>query len=279
MDAAAVLVAAIEDAWEKKRVAAALMMDVKGAFPAVNRACLLHKMQVAHLDENLVEWVDNFMSDRLVEIMIAGDAGEAIATNTGLLQGSPVSPILFLIYIVDLATLVETRVPNTIGLLFVDDVTWVMDGTTEAEVTMKLMRCTSACLSWVASNAVRFEADKTEAILFSRRQTDQVPPNLAVQVDSHHTTYNPNAVWWLGYWLDPKLIFNHHHQKWLTRAHQQQARLARLCRSQGLPPASTANLQKALVQSVATYGSEINAARQYPSCDIGCIASLQLILN
>jgi ribonuclease HI len=97
--------------------------------------------------------------------------------------------------------------------------------------------------------------------------------------NSHRITYNPNAVRWLGYWLDPKLTFNHHHQKWLTRARQQQARLARLCRSQGLPPASTANLQKAVVQSVATYGSEINAARRYPSRDVGRIAGLQLILN
>jgi hypothetical protein len=44
MDAAAVLVAAVEDMWEKKRVAAALMMDIKGVFPTVNRVCCLHKM-------------------------------------------------------------------------------------------------------------------------------------------------------------------------------------------------------------------------------------------
>jgi tetrahydromethanopterin S-methyltransferase subunit G len=52
--------------------------------------------------------VDSFISDRLVEIKIVGDVGEAIATNIGLLQGSLVSPILFLIYIVDLAALMET---------------------------------------------------------------------------------------------------------------------------------------------------------------------------
>jgi hypothetical protein len=123
------------------------MMDVKGAFPMVNRACLLHKMQVAHLDENLVEWVDSFISDRLVEIIIAGEVGEAIATNIGLLQGSPVSPILFLIYITDSVALVETQVLDTVGLLFVNDVTWVMDGTNVAEVTIKLTYCMSTCLS------------------------------------------------------------------------------------------------------------------------------------
>jgi hypothetical protein len=108
------------------------------------------------------------MSDRLVEIMIVWEAGEAIATNTGLLQGSPVSPILFLIYIADLVALMETHVLDTVALSFVDDVTWVMDRTNMVEVTTKLMHCVSTCLSWAVSNMVRFEADKTEAILFSK---------------------------------------------------------------------------------------------------------------
>jgi hypothetical protein len=194
MDAAAVLVAAIEDAWEKRKITAALTMDVKGAFPTVNRACLLHKMRGVQQDENLVTWVDSFISDRLVEITIAGEAGEAIATNTGLPQGLPVSPILFLIYIADLASLVENRVPGTVGLSFVDDVTWVVDGDNAEEVTTKPMYCASTCLSWVASNAVCFEANKTEAILFSKRRANQVPPDLAVQVDSHRVTYNPNTI-------------------------------------------------------------------------------------
>jgi hypothetical protein len=34
----------VEEIWEKKKIAAALMMDVKGAFPMVNHTCLLHKM-------------------------------------------------------------------------------------------------------------------------------------------------------------------------------------------------------------------------------------------
>jgi hypothetical protein len=62
-DAAAMLVAVVETAWENKRIAAALMMDVKGAFPTVNRACLLAKMRDANIDENLVEWTGSFMDE------------------------------------------------------------------------------------------------------------------------------------------------------------------------------------------------------------------------
>jgi hypothetical protein len=63
-DAAATLVAAVETVWENKRIAAALMMDVKGAFPTVNRTCLLAKMRDSNIDENLVAWTGSFMDER-----------------------------------------------------------------------------------------------------------------------------------------------------------------------------------------------------------------------
>jgi signal transduction histidine kinase len=125
-------------------------------------------------------WVDSFMSDRLVDITIMGEVGKAIATSTYLLQGSLVSPILFLIYIADLVSLVENRVHGTVRLSFIDNVTWVIDGDNVEDVIMNLIHCTSTYLSWAASNAVCFEVDKTEAILFSKRWANQVPPNLTV---------------------------------------------------------------------------------------------------
>jgi predicted GNAT family acetyltransferase len=62
-DVVSVLVVAVEDAWEQKRVTAALIMDVKGTFPTINHTYLLSKMRGAGLDENLVTWVDSFISD------------------------------------------------------------------------------------------------------------------------------------------------------------------------------------------------------------------------
>jgi hypothetical protein len=51
-----------------------------------------------------------------------GEPRLAIETNIGLPQGSPVSPFLFLIYIADLAALIEKQVDRIVGLSFVDDV-------------------------------------------------------------------------------------------------------------------------------------------------------------
>jgi hypothetical protein len=118
-----------------------------------------------------------------------------------------------------------------------------------------------------------------EAVLFSWQRDHRLPTSHTVSVGTHVVPYNPTAIRWLSYWMDPRLTFNHHHQKWLTKAKRQQARIARLCCQQGLPPASAANLQKAIVQSVATYGVELNATRRLPSRDVGRLASLQLVVN
>jgi hypothetical protein len=136
---------------------------------------------------------------------------------------------------------------------------------------------------------VRFGEDKTEAILFSKRQKHQKGVDMKVWVGRHDVEYNRKAtrwqgVWldakrWLGVWLDAKLTLSHHHDKWTTKARQQQARIARLCRHQGLPPSSAANLQKAVVQSVATYGIELGVIRKDPFRDKTRIADLQKVLN
>ena len=107
VDAVGVVIAQAQEAWKRGKVTGALLMDVAAAFPSVARSCLLRKMRTMVIDENLVQWVNDFMQGRRVVMSVDGQDGEAREVTTGLPQGSPVSPVLFAIYIADIHGEVE----------------------------------------------------------------------------------------------------------------------------------------------------------------------------
>ena len=73
------------------------------------------------MEPDICRWVESFMTDRNVRIVIDGTEGQDRAVETGIPQGSPVSPILFAVYISGVFKEVE-RKTGAEGLSFVDDV-------------------------------------------------------------------------------------------------------------------------------------------------------------
>jgi len=257
VEAASVLVRHVTNAWEKDKVAGAIMLDIKGAFPTVNRDCLASKLRKMGLHEVYVRWVENFMTDRTMSIAMDGEEGEPIPVDTGLPQGSPVSPVLFLLYIADLGKEVETENPDTVGLSFVDDITWIETGKTAKEVARKLQKRACETLRWADSNAVQIEADKTEAVFFSRKRNQILKAReISVQVGPQSVKFNHEATRWLGVYLDSHLTFKRHREIWTTKARAAQRRLQRICGPAGVTPGAAAKIQTACIQSIALYGVE-----------------------
>jgi len=124
----------------------------------------MRKMRTMGLEENLVGWANNFMTDRRVKIVVDGQEGDEIEVTTGLPQGSAVSPILFAICIAEDHEFVESRVPGVRALSFVDDVTWLAVGEDVGLLVRTLERCARLSERWAKDNAVEFET------LFSRKR-------------------------------------------------------------------------------------------------------------
>ena len=181
-------------------ITGALLMDVAAAFPSVARGCLLRKMRAIGIEECPVDWTDSFVRDRQV-MGVDGQDGEPTRVTTGLPQGSPISPVLFAIYIADIHGAVEGQVEDSRGISFVDDVTWLAEGTNLNDVVDKLERCAAASLQWADRN--RFETSKTEAILFSKkRKHRRCNTGRGIQVGSQTARFASETTRWLGIWLD-----------------------------------------------------------------------------
>ena len=256
VDAVGVVIAQTQEAWKRGCIVGALLMDVAAAFPSVARGCLLQKMRQRGIDECLVRWTDSFMRNRRVIMSVDGQDSEPIDVTTGLPQGSPISPVLFAIYIADIHQAVEDKTEQCRGISFVDDVTWVAEGRNLDEVVHKLERCAELSLSWAKDNAVSFETSKTEAILFTRKRKHR-HCNRTIQVGSQQVKFAGEATRWLGIWLDSTLTLAENRRIRLGKARQAEARLRRIVSQYGVPPSTARTLQISIIQGTMLYAAEL----------------------
>ena len=70
--------------------------------------------------------------------MLDGEARDISPIDTGIPQGSPVAPILFVTYLYGIFDEVERAVLDVQGLSFADDIGWWVKDENEEEVAAKL---------------------------------------------------------------------------------------------------------------------------------------------
>jgi len=260
IDAVGRLMKRVEEAWGRGNTAAVLLMDVKGAFPHVAKGNLIKRMEEMGFEADLVRWVESFMEERKVIMSMDGKEGDSMDVETGVPQGSPVSPVLFVIYLSGLFGRVEEKEKEcgSEGISFVDDVAWVVEGEDVGECTQRLEGCAKEAQIWAKENACQFDIEKTEAILFTRKRSNKEPKMKArVRVGNHEVRYNKEATRWLGVWLDDMLTLNDRTKKTLAKARKAQNRVRSLMVKKGLNPGSCQRIQVVAVQAVMLYGSEL----------------------
>jgi hypothetical protein len=107
IDVVVVLMNRTQLAWRAKKIAGVLLMDVKSAFNNVSTTHLGKRMQVLEVVPNLIRWMDSCMTDWKVKLILDSEVGEANPVDTGIPQGSPAVPILFVTYLSSIFDKVE----------------------------------------------------------------------------------------------------------------------------------------------------------------------------
>jgi hypothetical protein len=102
IDTVIMLIQKVQANWRTRKrdsITSVLALDVKNAYPIV-RAAPFAKIyiQLKFLTE-LIKWFISFMSDRTIRFAFDGEISAMIGVNDGIFQESPVSFIMFLIFI------------------------------------------------------------------------------------------------------------------------------------------------------------------------------------
>ena len=241
VDAVASLVTMVEEAWDDKKIAGAICMDVKAAFPNVKADELAARLEEGGVEPCLVAWVRDFMAERSVTLCINGEDHSVENIRTGLPQRSPISPLLFAVYMSSIHPCVSSAASGVRGLSFVNDVLWLATGKSVQEVSEKLERAGKEAIQWGKMRDVEFESRKTEAILFSRNRRhwkNRTGGSTQIRLQDRTVPYNRKATRWLGVWLDSRLSWKEHNRVYEVKARKVEKRVASLVRRNGVPPIS-----------------------------------------
>jgi hypothetical protein len=190
-------------------VAGIVTYDVQGAFDGVLVGRLCHRLRQQGYPEQVVAWTRSLLSDRSAWLCLDGIQAPECPIYCGLPQGSPVSPILFLLYIEPVLQLGGVRYGYT------DDGCILASGRSLSDCRASLQSALDQTLSWGLENGVVFDAEKTELQYFVPGQRSEIEPHI-----THRGTEicSKGIIKWLGVYFDRHLHFKQHIQKATVRA-------------------------------------------------------------
>ena len=198
------------------------------------------------LPTSLILWVSLFLDNRVLRLAFNSSIKAFKSILTSIPQGSPISPILFLIYIRDLFKLANINFRS-----FLDDISLTTSSNSLKKNIKTLEREVKDIFNLGEKNTISFDIDKTKLIHFdnSKNKPSLKLPNGAIVLPS-------KVVKWLGMYYNEKLSFKEHIAFRASKAKQAFYRVQRLTNiSRGLSPFAIRQLYLACVTSVIDYGS------------------------
>jgi ribonuclease HI len=203
-DAMLILSESIHKAWKKGEVFSAILMDVTGAFNNVHHERLIHNMRKRKIPVEITNWILSFLSNRTTKMRFNGITTKPIPTPTGIPQGSPLSPILYILYNSDL---LDIPGENQLGLGFIDDILYGVQSKTAIANARALERLLAKSEQWRQQHGAQFEKSKYVLIHFTRNPTARTKASVSIA----DTTITPSTeAKYLGVIFDQKLKFHSH---------------------------------------------------------------------
>src|SRR5437763_2000057 len=163
----------IHAAWktDDEMVASLLLLDVSGAYDNVSHIRLTHTIRKLGFHEDLVGWTASYLRARTGRLRLMEGLQPEFPIETGIPQGSPLSPNLWLIYGHEI---LRIGAPEVLKTGYVDDTSFLATGASTAVTNQKLAETHREAEHWARKQAAVFAPDKYKLIHFFNKPT-QVP--------------------------------------------------------------------------------------------------------
>ena len=227
--------------WTKGNITHGVFLDVQAAFDKVWHKGLLAKLDQINIISKVHDLFTSYLSNRKQVVVVDGVKSEVRPVFAGVPQGSRLGPLLFIIYINDVAENIESDI-----LIFADDTSLLASGKSTLDTSKILNRDLEKISVWSSKWKVSFNADKSKQVVFSKYNHNHSP----LLILNHKSICKVDTHKHLGLYLSYNLDWSVHIYNVCLKANR---KLAVLRRVKLLKRQTLDILYKLTVRSVIDY--------------------------
>ena len=201
------IVQLIEDGFQREKCerSVLVLLDYSKAFDQVWRQKLLLSTHVKGIPLKFIRWLNCFLSDRQAKVRFADSTSKSRPMRQGLPQGSVLSPLLFILFVNNLAELLPE---DALAAIFADDVTLLATNREKKLAEKEAQNLVDIVSNWSREWKLNLNADKCEVCFFST-DTKEAKWSPTIKIDGKILKHEPTPRL-LGVTLDRTLCFNKH---------------------------------------------------------------------
>lgn len=238
----------------RSRHSAVILFDIKAAFDSVWHDGLIYKINDLKLPSYLTNYLITFLHDRTASIELENTLSRPFKLGSGTPQGSPLSPLLYIIYTADSMNGIPKH--TEYGLFADDTALWTSCNTT-LNLAFRLQTAVDEFQSWCKHWKLKLQPTKTELIHFNVHPRRKYKHEVTVKVED--TMIKPSdETRYLGVIIDKQLQWTSH-LRHIEKAVTPRISLLRyLSRAAEEPNEKTMiNIFASIVRTVMVYGHPV----------------------
>lgn len=231
-------------------VTSILSMDIIGAFDKVDHMRLLDVLRKKGFPRWIVHWVKTLLDGRTAQLSFDGKTSADLPIAAGVPQGSPLSPILFILYTSSFYELLgKEEGITTMG--FADDSTLLSHGATVHDTLANLRRAYHACEKWAKRFGVKFDPSKFQLLHCAGRTFH----SKSIRLNGHRVPAT-RAITVLGVKIDHQLNWMEHIEHIKGKMENQKRAITKIMASTWGPSLRSARVAyTAIVRAAVGHGA------------------------